>query len=184
MIQDEKIKRLIELIDNYAIGLIAINSYSDRDNRVTVRRINVGFKYENVKKADLDTLNAGVEYIASDKYTKADWDMAVSELKQSIVEPSKARSEGQTNAYVDITKKGTGILLYNFNKEELYVRGINFNDSVKVIEEGTKKEKKSASKTIAKDVIRSKYLKAGRIRTFKVHSIGELKLSGETLEMS
>jgi len=179
----EKVEQLINLIDNYNIGLVAINSYSDRDNRVTVRRINVGFKYENVKKDDLATLIAGVEFIPSEKYTKADWDIAIIELKQSIIAPSKARSEGQTNAYVDITKKQTGVLEYNFETQELYIKGLNFNDSVKVIEEGTKKEVKSSPKTIAKNVIRKAYLKSGEIRRFKVHSIGELKLKGETLEM-
>lgn len=163
------------------IGLIAVNNYENKDGEMSKRRINIGYSYEKLKKDDLATLDAGVEYIPSAKYSKADWDIAIAELKKSLVEPSKARSEAQSNAYLSMTENGA--VRYNYNTQELYIMGLELDGSKKVVEEGEKKVVKSAPKTIAKNVIRREYLKSGLIRNFVVKQIREVKMRGEELEL-
>lgn len=178
----ENLQKLIDLMSKSRIGLIAVNNYENKDGEMSKRRINIGYSYEKLKKDDLETLNAGVEYIPSEKYTKNDWLMAIAELKQSLIEPSKTRSEAQSNAYLTLTENGA--VRYNYNTQDLYIMGLELDGSKKVVEEGTKKVVKSAPKTIAKNVIKREYLKQGLIRNFVVKNIKEIKMRGEELELS
>ncbi len=175
------LQKLITLMGEVKIGLIAVNNYSNVDGEMSKRRINIGYSYEKLKKDDLATLNAGVEYIPSVKYAKADWDMAIAELKQSLIEPSKARSEAQANAYLIMTENGA--MKYCYNTQKLYITGLELDGSKTVVEEGEKKVVKSAPKTIAKNVIKREYLKQGLIRNFIVKEIREIKMRGEELEL-
>jgi hypothetical protein len=179
----ENLQKLIDLMSTTVIGLIAVNNYENKDGEMSKRRINIGYSYENLKKKDLEVLNEGVKYIpsASGKYTELDWNNAIAELKQSIISPSKARSEAQTNAYLTLTENGA--VKYNYNTQEIYIMGLELDGSKKVVEEGTKKVVKSKPITIAKNVIRSEYLRAGLIRTFVVKNIREIKMRGEELEL-
>lgn len=177
----ENLQRLIQLLSESKIGLIAVNNYENRDGEMSKRRINIGYSYEKLKKDDLATLEAGVEFIPSEKYTQNDWLMAIAELKQSLIEPSKARSEAQSNAYLTMTENGA--VKYNYNTQEIYIMGLELDGSKKVVEEGTKKVVKSAPKTIAKNVIKREYLKQGLIRNFVVKQIREVKMRGEEIEL-
>ncbi len=178
----EKLKQLIDALNTMQFGLIAINNYINVDGEKTKRRINIGFKWENLKSDDLEILNKGFEYIPSDKYTQGDWNVAIAELKASILTPSQARSEAQSNAYLSMTENGA--VRYNYNTQKLYIMGLELDGSKKVVEEGEKKEVKSAPKTIAKNVIKREYLKQGLIRNFVVNNIGEVKLKGTEIELS
>jgi hypothetical protein len=178
----ENLQKLIDLMTSSKIGLIAINRYENLDGEKTKRRINIGFSWEKLKSDDLATLRAGVEFIESAKYTKADWDVAVAELIQSIVSPNEKRSEAQSNAYLTMTENGA--VRYNYNTQKLYIMGLELDGSKQVLEEGVKKVVKSAPKTIAKNVIKREYLKQGLIRNFIVAEIGEVKMRGEELELS
>jgi hypothetical protein len=178
----EMLQRLIHLLSTTKIGLIAVNHYENVDGEMSKRRVNIGWSYENAKKADLKTLQEGVEYIPSEKYTKEIWNNAVAELIESIVNPNKKRSEAQTNAYLIMTENGA--VKYCYNTQEIYVSGLELRGSKVVEVEGTKKEVNSKPITIAKNVIRSKYLKTGLIRTFKVKEIREIKMRGEELDLS
>ena len=164
------------------IGLIAVNNYENKDGEMSKRRINIGYSYEKLKKDDLKVLTDGVEYIPSEKYTQTDWVNAIAELKQSIINPSKARSDAQTNAYLILTENGA--VRYNYNTQDLYIMGLELEGSKKVVEEGEKKVVKSKPITIAKNVIRHEYLKSGLIRNFVVKNIKEVKMRGEELELS
>lgn len=175
------LQRLIDLLTNMKIGLLAINRYENLDGEKSKRRINIGFSWEKLKSDDLATLRAGVAYIESDKYTKADWDLAVAELIQSITNPSETRSKSQSDAYLTMTENGA--VRYNYNTQQIYIMGLELDGSKKVLEEGTKKAVKSAPKTIAKNVIKREYLKQGLIRNFIVKEIGEVKLRGEEIEL-
>jgi len=177
----ENLQKLIDLMSTSRIGLIAVNNYENKDGEMSKRRINIGYSYEKLKKDDLKVLTEGVEYIASEKYTQTDWLNAVAELKQSIINPSKARSEAQSNAYLSLTENGA--VKYNYNTQEIYIMGLELDGSKKVVEEGTKKVVKSKPITIAKNVIRHEYLKAGLIRTFVVKQIREVKMRGEEIEL-
>mgnify|MGYP003544047734 FL=1 len=175
------LQKLIDTLNTMQIGFIAVNNYVNVDGEKTKRRINIGFSWEKLKKDDLATLNAGVEYIESEKYTKADWDMAISELKQSIVAPSETRSVAQSDAYLAMTENGA--IKYNYNTQKLYIMGLELDGSKKVVEEGVKKTVKSAPKTIAKNVIKREYLKQGLVRNFVVTNIGEVKAKGDEIEL-
>lgn len=177
----KNLQKLIDLLSKMNIGLIAINRYENVDGEKSKRRINIGFNWDKLKSDDLATLRAGVDYIESDKYTKADWDRAVAELIQSILEPSEARSKAQSDAYLTMTENGA--VRYNFNTQKIYIMGLELDGSKKVLEEGTKKVVNSAPKTIAKNVIKREYLKQGLIRNFIVAEIGEVKLQGDTIEL-
>ncbi len=173
---------LIDTLNKVQIGLIAINNYTNVDGEKSKRRINIGFSWEKLKKDDLETLTNGVIYIESEKYTKADWDMAIVELKKSINEPSIARSEGQSNAYLSMTENGA--VRYNYETTKLYILGLELDGSKKIVEEGTKKVVKSSAKTLAKNVIRREYLKQGLVRNFIVHEIGSVVTRGNEIELS
>lgn len=177
-----KLQILIDALNTMQFGLIAINNYTNVDGEKTKRRINIGFNWDKLKSDDLATLNSGLVFIPSDKYTQADWNVAIAELKASILTPSKARSDAQSNAYLTMTDNGA--IRYNYNTQELYIMGLELDGSKKVVEAGEKKEVKSAPKTIAKNVIKREYLKQGLIRNFVVKQIGEVKLKGTEIELS
>lgn len=178
----ENLQKLIDILNTMRIGLIAVNHYTNKDGEKSKRRINIGFSWEKLKKDDLETLTNGVAYIESDKYTKADWDIAITELKQSIVAPSEKRSQGQSDGYLTMTENGA--VRYNYNTQKLYIMGLELDGSKTVVEEGEKKAVKSAPKTIAKNVIKREYLKQGLIRNFIVHEIGAVVTRGEEIELS
>lgn len=180
-INQDNLKKLIEMLATMKIGFIGINHYTNQHGEVSKRRINIGFNWDKLKKEDLATLEAGVEYIPSERYTKADWDMAIVELKESIVNPSKTRSESQSNAYLTMTENGA--VRYNYNTQKLYVMGLELDGSKKVVEEGEDDNVKSKPKTIAKNVIKRNYLKQGLIRNFTVYKIGEVRAMGEEIEI-
>jgi hypothetical protein len=184
MVNQDNLEKLVEQMQSMKFGFVAINSYKNLLDEVSSRRINVGYSYEKIKAEDLATLRAGVEYIPSEsgRYSKADWDLAISELIESLVNPSKTRSEGQQNAYINLTENG--LVKFSPNTKHIYVQGLELENSKKVVE-GTKSTKPDTRKpkTIAKDTIKAEYLKTGRIRTFTVYRLGEIKLKGETLEI-
>lgn len=179
----ENLQKLIDLLAKVKIGFVAINEYTATHNgEKSARRINIGFSYEKLKKDDLKTLQEGVAFIPSDKYGKGDWDVAIAELKQSLIAPNENRSKAQEEAYMTLTENGA--IRYNYTTQQLYIMGLELDGSKKVLEKGTKKVVKSAPKTIAKNVIKSEYLKQGLIRNFVVHQIHEVKASGEILEIT
>lgn len=183
------LQRLIDLMNTTKIGLIAVNRYENKDGEMSKRRINIGYSYANLQKHDLKVLrnakrvnSKNYPFIPSTKYTRADWNIAVAELIESIINPNEKRSKAQTDAYLVLTDNGA--VKYCYNTQELYIDGLELNGSKRVLEEGTKKTVKSAPKTIAKNVIRSKYLKCGLIRRFTIKNIGDIKMRGEELELN
>jgi DNA-directed RNA polymerase subunit K/omega len=184
MINQENLQKLIEYLNTMQIGLVAINGYENKLGEVSSRRVNIGYSYENAKKDDIRTLNEGVEFIPSvdNKYTKGDWDVALAELKESLINPNQARSNAQKNAYIFLTSNGA--VKFCDNTKEIYIAGLELDGSKKLVE-GTKTDKvvKSAPKTIAKNVIRREYLKSGLIRTFTIHRLSEVALRGDRLEI-
>jgi hypothetical protein len=175
------VRRLMDAfrMNDKAVTFVAF-PYEDLHGAKTRRLANIGTSYAKAKQMDIDTLNRGVEYIPSERYTRGDWDIAVAELKASLIAPDRAKSEGQQNAYIQITECGS--LKWHIEKKELYI----FATSVRrtVDEEGNYPAVNSAPKTIAKNVIRSKYLKTGKYRTFKLsHLTGNVKIKGEEIEI-
>jgi hypothetical protein len=183
-VNQENLQLMIDQIQTMRFGFVAINGYKNRLDEVSSRRINVGYSYGKAKTEDLEVLNAGIEYIPSEsgKYSRGDWDLALAELKESLVNPSKTRSEAQTNAYINLTENGA--VKFCEATKMIYVHGLQLEGSKKIVA-GTKstKEDTRKPKTVAKDTIKAEYLKTGRIRTFTVYRLGEIKLKGDTLEL-
>jgi hypothetical protein len=175
------IDKMVKILSEVQIGFIAINEYTNLHNEGSVRRINIGFSYEKLKKDDLKILIDGVIFIPSEQYSQTDWNLAVTELKESIINPNENRSKAQTDAYLKMTENGA--LKYNYSTQKLYVMGLELKESKTITKEGDYPTVNSAPKTIAKNVIKSKYLKAGKIRQFIVNEISEVVLRGETLEL-
>ncbi len=183
-VNQNNLQKLIEQIQTMQFGFVAINSYKNLLDEVSSRRINVGYSYEKIKAEDLATLRAGIEFIPSEsgKYSRNDWDRAISELIEGFVSPNENRSQGQQNAYINLTENG--VVRFCDTTKHIYITGLELEGSKKIVE-GTKSKKvvNSAPKTIAKNVIRSEYLKTSRIRNFTVYRLGEIKLKGDTLEL-
>ena len=185
----ENLNLLLNHLQTMQIGFVAINGYTNAKGEISDRRINIGFSYESAKKRDLQLLINGVAYIpsAENKYSKADWDIAILELKASLAKNNTDqehinRSEGQKNAYLTMTENGA--VQYNFETTELYVYGIQLKGSKEVIEAGDYKEVKSSAKTLAKNAFKKTYLKTGLIRRFIATNINQVKLKGDTIELS
>ena len=130
----DNLAKLIDILNTMQIGLIAVNNYTNVDGEKSKRRINIGFGWDKLKKDDLATLQNGVEYIPSEKYTKADWDNALLEIKYSLTRPDARRSEGQRNTYV-ILHEENGSVRYNSNIQEVYLFGKS--EKKEIIEAGS-----------------------------------------------
>ena len=167
---------LIELCKNY-IGYISIREYKNIQGEISNYKINLGFSYEKAKKKDLVLLNEGVEYIESERYTRVDWDNAIAELMRSLSTPTKINE--------NVIKLGNNNNLhYHIESTNVYILGIL--DEKKVLQPIEYKKKNSNPKTIAKNAIKSKYLRTGKIRMFifDYEKLTSIKLNGETLDMS
>lgn len=168
--------------EHKGIGFIAF-PYINKQNELSKRLVNIGFSYENAVKKDLETLNEGIEYIPSEKYTQGDWDVAVTELKKSCIKSlypnnTDARSTGQIEAYIHLANG----LRWHIESKTLHIYGLSVRKTT--VEEGGYKEVKSAPKTIAKNTIKSKYLRASKLRTFPVQNLaGNIKINGDTIEV-
>jgi hypothetical protein len=177
-------KKLIELFKNAKGGFIAF-PYTNKQNETSKRTIYIGASYEEMKKKDIDTIDnflmlTDLGYVATDKYTRADWQNALSELSASLKNPDVTKSNAQQDAYISVTDNGT--IKWNLTTQELYIQGLSVKKTI--TEEGEYKAVKSAPKTIAKNVIRNTYLSTGKWRTFKVKNLdGTLKINGDTWEL-
>ena len=138
-----------ELLDAFmkyrGCGFVSLK-YRSKEGELSRRLLNVGAKIENAKKSDLELIADGIPYVASEKYTKIDWDLAMAEKKQSLIKPDENRSLGQTNAYV-VLNEDNGSVKYNMNTEELYL--FAKSEKKEVLEACTYKVVKSRAKTIA-----------------------------------
>lgn len=172
-------EELLKIFKAYIIGFVSVKSYTNIESEVSDRLVNVGYKYENLKKDDLETLQKGVEYIRNERYTRSEWNEALAELIESLINPNPNRSNGQKDAYITLTENGA--VKWNIEKQRLYVAGLELSGSKKILEEGEYKVDTRKPKTIAKDAIRKAYMKTAKIRTFIVDNIGQLKMQGDTL---
>jgi len=166
---------------NYkGVGFVSLQYRSKESNELSKCLYNIGAKYENAVKRDIDTLNLGVEYVPSPLYTKADWDLALAESKQSLIAPDKVRSDGQKNAYVSLNENNNGIKL-NYSTLDVYL--FMKQESKVVLEQGVFKAVKSKAKTIAKNVIK-KNLKSAKFRTLILKNVaGSVKVNKQVINV-
>ena len=173
-------QQLLETFMNYkGCGFVSLK-YRNAEGELSKRLINLGAKLDNAKKKDLQTITDGIIYIESGKYTKADWDTALLEVKQSLIKPNEVRSEAQKNAYV-VLNEDNGSVKYNMNTQEVYLFGKS--ERKEVIEPGVYPVVNSRAKTIAKQEI-GKSLTTTKFRTFKLKNVsGTVKVNKQIINV-
>lgn len=157
-------EELIEALRNHRIGFIRLNFRNKSGNELSKRVISLGFKYENLKAKDLETLNNGIPFIPSPKglYNEEHWQEAIQKIKKTFTNPSEARSEGQIDAYMTLLRDdGTeSCIKYNYETKSLYIRGLTVHKEI--IEEGVYPIVNSKAVTIARKKIEKDCLKVGK----------------------
>lgn len=162
------------------VGFVSLQ-YRNKDGELSKRLLNVGARYDNAKKKDIETIDGGVDYIPSDKYTRTDWDMALTEVKQSLVNPDKARSDGQKNAYI-VLNESNGSVRFNVNQQEVYL--FAKSEKKEVLEAGVYKTVNSKPKTLAKKAISKTYLKSEKFRSFIIKNLaGVVKVNKQVINI-
>ena len=160
----EIIKEIQEKIANSPTGVsfFAVKGYQNEQGEISNYVINVGSDFEKAKKADIKFLqNLKVATIKDAKSDVVLLEQARQELLKALIEPSKTRSEGQTDAYEHIAPN----VKRHLTNGNLYVFGTRVNKNVLV--KGTYPVVNSRPLTIAKDEIRE-LLKSTKYRQFKL----------------
>jgi hypothetical protein len=174
-------KQLLDAFMEYkGVGFVSLQYRSKESGELSKRLLNLGATIENAKKKDIEMLNEGIPYIPSDKYTKADWDLALAEKKESLISPDENRSNGQKNAYI-VLNEDNGSVRYNMNSTEIYLFGKS--EKKEILEEGVYKVVKSRAKTIAKKQI-EKPLKSTKFRTLILKNVaGTVKVNKQIINI-
>jgi hypothetical protein len=179
---------LLSLLENFnfsGVSFIYIKGYtSDKSGNSEIANIliNVGASYANMKKNDLITLqNTTASELVTENFGQALIQQAIDEKIQSIVSPSKSRSNGQKDAFIKLNASGT--LKYCKETGSVLISGTVVKKTV--IQKGIYKEVKSKPLTLAKKhVDKLLDLKLAKIRYYKISNITtSVKVSGDTIEI-
>ncbi len=158
------------------VTFVSIRNYTNTSGEIGNHLINVGMKYENAKKKDIETLeNLNVsEY--NFKSTPENIEAARVALIAAFISPDQARSQGQLDAYTHIV---SGVKVHN-ETGQIYVYG--YREKKEVLKEGVYKTVKSAPLTIAKNELR-KILRTGKFTNYALEMGNTIRANGETLEL-
>ena len=171
---DQTIELVQKAIENSPTGVsfFHLKGYTaTKSGEVADHLVNVGFSYENAKNTDIEMLkNLDVKTLKSNFGIQL-LEEARTALLGSLISPSKARSQGQTNAYTQISKS----LKVNNENGNLYVYALAVKKTI--ITEGEYKPVKSKDLTLAKKEIK-KLMKTNKFRQFKITSEQVKTLSG------
>lgn len=118
-------KKLIAVFKEAPKGLIAF-MYTNKKNETSKVLVYVGASYENLKTEDINQIENylignDLAYVPSEKYTRQDWNNALNELLYSLKNPDTKRSQGQLNAYINVTENG--MVKWCVEKQKLYIAG-------------------------------------------------------------
>ena len=172
-------QQILNAFLNYkGIGYASLQ-YRNKEGELSKRLMNIGAKFDNAKKSDLELIIAnGITYVTSEKYTKADWDLALAEKKQSLIKPNENRSNGQKNAFVPLNEDN-GSIRFCFETENVSIFGKS--ERKEVLEAGVYKVVKSSGKTLAKKEI-EKSLKSSKFRTLNIQNVsGTVKVNKQVI---
>jgi hypothetical protein len=160
--------------------------YENKQGEVSKRIVNGGVSYANAVKKDIEKLNKakrkkGKGYVKGEGYTQADWTLAIESKLESLKSPDTTRSNGQKDAYVNITTNG--IIRWNVATQKIYIFAQSVSKSV--TQEGEYKEVKSKPLTLAKRSVEKHLgLSTSKFRLFVLDGLrGDLKLNGDTVEL-
>lgn len=160
------------------VTFFSVRYYTNDKNETSHYLINLGASYERAKIADieflrnLDIFDAKYGFMSS----KIDLFKAKEELIKSFENPSKARSDGQKDAYEQIV---SGLKIHK-ETGNLHIYG--YIRAKKVLIPGEYDSTNSSSLTIAKNEIRKK-LRTGKFRQFNIDGFNELKANGSALRV-
>lgn len=154
------------------VAFVGINGYTNSYGEISNNLVNVGASLANAKKKDVETLN-NVD-VTTYNFDSILLEKGRVELINSLTNPNENRSQGQIDAYTIITN---GIKVHN-QTGEIYIYGLRV--SKKVITEGVYPVVNSRPLTIAKNILK-KDLKSSKFTQYKISSMAQIRLNGETL---
>lgn len=162
------------------VSFMSVNNYTNKNGETANHLINIGIKYENAKKKDIEFLkNMNLNEVIKEHGLKSEMSL-LEEARHALIagftKPDVVRSNAQKDAYTVIFE---GVKVHN-ETGILYIYG--YRERKTVIKDGTYKTVNSAPLTIAKNEI-SKLLKTGKFVNFALEVGNTLKLNGETLEL-
>ncbi len=158
------------------VSFFSIKNYTNKFGEVSNQTINVGASYEKMKQKDIETLRNLDITKRTWKSAMVDIEIARAALIESFISPDKARSDGQKDAYTNITN---GIRVHN-ETGKLYLFGYRLRKTVLVA--GEYPTVNSRKETIAKNELR-KLLRTEKFVNFGLEVGNELTGSGNTLEL-
>ena len=179
---------LSKLVTNFReckIGFVFIKEYTDKEGFKSDVLINLGYSYGNAKERDIKFLKSG-DVKLSEKYSEETNKLALSEKLQSLIKPDENRSNGQINAYENLTSNGTVKLCLNTGNVLINAIVVKKNVLPYELQNSLIQRKvvKSAEKTLAKKFI-EKQLRTGHIRhyIFTDETIKSLTVNGNLIEL-
>jgi len=158
------------------VTFCSVKGYVNEKGELSDYLINIGVNYQTAKQKD-------IKFLSELDVTTMEWNCpmvdiikAKTELLESLINPSKARSEGQKEAYIHINEA----LKLHTDTLELYVFGSKVKKTiVEAVDYG---EDTRSPKTKAKDEIR-KLMKSTKYRQFKFKLNGmKMRTNGEELQ--
>ncbi len=157
------------------VSFCSIKNYTNQEGEVSDYVFNVGVSYENAVKKDIQFLNDLDVTTMEWQSAMVDIIKAKQELISSLEAPSKARSEGQKDAYTYINEC---VKIHN-ETGLIYISGMKVSKKVKEAVDYGEDRRKPLTK--AKDEIR-KLMKSTKYRNFIFSPSGmSIKISGEEI---
>lgn len=175
-------------------SFISINNYlAKTSGELANHKLNVGISVKNAKETDLNRLKnctkqdlvmvskaSGISYQIC---VEAHAEMLASAEKNlsENIEDRTNQSQGQTDAFISLTKNGS----VKLHKETLAVHIFGMHIDKKVLVKGEEYKKvNSRPKTLAKKAITKHLdLRAQNFRTFILPNADNLKVMGEVIEL-
>lgn len=166
-------KMLVELAKVKTPKFVSVKNYENNEGEVSDYVINLGVSYESLVKKDIAAL-AEMKLTGIKEQARIALLMA---LASNQGEFRSNQSKGQRDAYIEILPN---VRLHK-DSGRLFVRGFRISKTVLI--EGNYKSVNSADLTIAKNKIR-KELSTPKYRQFAMDKISQVRMNGETLEIS
>ena len=170
------IKAVKEAIKKSPTGVtfFSINGYENANGEIADHRFNIGASYENAKQKD-------IKFLEELDITKQEWksslvliEQARQKLINNLTNPSKNASEGQQDAYTQIT---SGVKVHN-DTGVLYIYGLRVSKTIH--KEGVYPSSNKRALTIAQDELK-KHLKTNNFRVFIISECDSIKGNGEEI---
>lgn len=169
---------IVKLTSKAGTTFVGIRGYVSSKGEKSNQTIVAGYSYENAKAHDLAILEKAnhAELAEKSGYPVELVNTVIAELIKSCTNPEKARSEGQTNAYVHLSNG----VKQHVETGGLYVHGLVVSKTV--LEKGEYKAVKSSDKTLCKNKVKKLLeLRTDKIRQFCFEK-GEYRARGQLVK--